>query len=104
MRIFEVARHPPRWLRALLVGLVLAVGCGSLAHVTHTHGDEFNARSVDAALCGLCVAFDRVVDGPRGISFAALAPAGILLEPAPLTVSPSPRATFRLVPRGPPSA
>jgi hypothetical protein len=105
MRLFDLARTPPRWLRALLVSLVLVLARDSLGHVLHTHGHDYDSRpGVDSALCGYCVAFDRMVDGPTATAFAVV-PAELVAHPVELeSAVPALRPVLRFVPRGPPAA
>ncbi len=105
MRLIQLARRPPRWLRACLVSLVLVLALDSMAHVLHTHGHEYEGRpGVDSALCGFCIAFDKMADGPASVTFV-VAPADRIVHVAlPETATPTLRSTFRFVPRGPPAA
>lgn len=105
MHLFALARTPPRWLRALLASLVLVLALDSLGHVLHTHGHDYDSRpGVDSALCGYCIAFDRMVDGPTGTAFAVV-PAELIAHPVELeSAVPDLRRVFRFVPRGPPVA
>jgi hypothetical protein len=105
MNLLHLARNPPRWLRALLASLMLVLALDSLAHAQHMHGHEFDGRpGVESALCGFCVAFDRMADGPATPVFA-IAPVDPILHPAlPEIAPPVVRIPFRHVPRGPPAA
>ncbi len=105
MRVFQLARIPPRWLRACLVSLVLVLALDSMGHVLHTHGHEFDGRpGVETALCSFCVAFDRMADGPATTAFV-VAPADLVAHPLqPEPAVPAIRPVFRFVPRGPPAA
>jgi hypothetical protein len=105
MNLLHLARNPPRWLRACLASLLLVLALDSLAHVQHRHGHEFDGRpGVESALCGFCVAFDRMADGPATPVFA-IAPVDPILHTAlPELAPPSLPMPFRLVPRGPPAA
>ena len=105
MNLLHLARNPPRWLRALVASLMLVLALDSLAHAQHTHSREFDGRpSVESALCGFCVAFDRMADGPATPVFA-VAPIEPILHPTlPVAAAPSLPIPFRLVPRGPPAA
>ena len=84
---------------------MLVLALDSLAHAQHTHGHEFDGRpGVESALCGFCVAFDRMADGPATPVFA-IAPVDPILHAAlPEAPAPALRIPFRLVPRGPPAA
>lgn len=105
MRLFQLARTPPRWLRALLVSLVVVLALDSLGHVLHTHGHDYDGRpGVETALCGFCVAFDRMADGPAAVAFAVV-PADLVAHPLKTEIAvPDVRPVFRFVPRGPPAA
>ena len=63
MSVLKLARHPPRWLRVALVGLMLAFALNSIAHVTHRH-DVAAANQPHTALCGYCVSFDNMTPPP----------------------------------------
>lgn len=105
MNVLHLARNPPRWLRALLASLMLVLALDSLAHVQHSHGDEFDGRpGVEAALCGFCVAFDRMADGPSAPVFAVAPVDPIQHASKTEAAPPSLPIPFRLVPRGPPAA
>lgn len=103
MRLFDLARKPPDWLRACLASLLLALALGSVGHAQHAH-DEAGSRAVDAALCGLCVSFDRMVDGPATRTFVATPVIRFAPAAAPAAFVVEVRSTLRLVPRGPPAA
>jgi hypothetical protein len=104
MNLLHLARNPPRWLRALLASLMLVLALDSLAHVQHRHGHEYDGRpGVEAALCGFCVAFDRMADGPSAPVFAIAPVDPILHASLPEVAPPSLPIPFRLVPRGPPA-
>ena len=103
-RLFQLARTPPRWLRACLVSLVLVLALDSLAHALHTHGHDYDGRpGIDSALCGYCAAFDRMADGPAAVTVALVPAERIALDAFPETAPPSLRPPFRFVPRGPPA-
>jgi hypothetical protein len=63
MRIFQLARRPPQWLRVALAGLLLAFALNSLAHVTHRH-DAATTPASHSVSCGYCVAFGGLAATP----------------------------------------
>lgn len=63
MRIFQLVRKPPQWLRVALAGLLLAFALNSIAHAAHTH-DATTTTVVAHAACGYCATFGSVNDAP----------------------------------------
>lgn len=63
MRIFELARRPPQWLRVVLAGLLLAFALNSVAHAAHTH-DTTAAVTVAHSACGQCATFGGIAAAP----------------------------------------
>jgi hypothetical protein len=64
MRIFQLARRPPQWLRVMLAALLLAFVLDTVAHLTHTH-EASPATASHNAVCSLCVSFANLADAPR---------------------------------------
>jgi hypothetical protein len=62
MRIFQLVRRPPQWLRVALAGLLLAFALNSIAHAAHTH--ESIAPNAIHAACGYCATFGGVNAAP----------------------------------------
>jgi hypothetical protein len=60
MRLIELARRPPSWLRIAFAGLALAFLLSSIAHVTHQH--EAITGSAAHVACGYCLTFDSLAD------------------------------------------
>jgi len=61
MRLIELARRPPTWLRIAFAGLVVAFMLNSIAHVTHRH--EANAgTTAHVVACGYCLSFSGLAD------------------------------------------
>jgi hypothetical protein len=63
MRIFQLARQPPQWLRVALAALLLAFAVNSLAHVAHQH-DQATAATIHAKACGYCATFGSLGGAP----------------------------------------
>jgi hypothetical protein len=63
MRLIELARRPPTWLRIAFAGLVMAFVLNSIAHVTHRH-DENVGNATHLVACGYCLAFNGLADAP----------------------------------------
>jgi hypothetical protein len=101
MRLIELARRPPTWLRIAFAGLVLAFALNSIAHVTHRH-EEIAGSATHAVACGYCFTFNGLADAaiPRTPSLDAVA-----CDESPL-IPTSIRPTFRSFsssqPRAPP--
>jgi hypothetical protein len=55
MRIFQLTRRPPQWLRVVLAGLLLAFALNSIAHAAHVH--EIKATPATHVVCGYCATF-----------------------------------------------
>jgi hypothetical protein len=62
MRIFQLVRKPPQWLRVALAGLLLAFAINSIAHAAHTH--ETTVAPAMHTACGYCATFGSVSDAP----------------------------------------
>ena len=60
MRVNELIRRPPSWLRIAFAGLALAFLFSSIAHVTHQH--EAIPGSAAHVACGYCLSFDGLTD------------------------------------------
>jgi hypothetical protein len=60
MRLTELIRRPPTWLRIAFAGLALAFLLSSIAQVTHQH--EAIAGSTAHVACGYCLNFDNLTD------------------------------------------
>jgi hypothetical protein len=60
MRLTELIRRPPSWLRIAFAGLALAFLFSSIAQVTHQH--EAIAGSAAHVACGYCLSFDGLTD------------------------------------------
>jgi len=60
MRLIELARRPPSWLRIAFAGLALAFLLSSVAHVTHQH--DAIPGSAAHVVCGYCLTFDGLAD------------------------------------------
>ncbi len=56
MRVFEIARRPSDWIRAVLAVLVLAFALNTIAHAAHAHDSVGHAVTHHVA-CGYCAAF-----------------------------------------------
>ncbi len=100
MRIFQLARKPPHWLRVALAGLLLAFALDSVAHAAHTH--EATMVSVAHGACGYCAAFGSLGAAPVHIHSLPLA----ILTPIetfdPRDTFITRRPTFSTQPRAPP--
>jgi hypothetical protein len=81
MRDLNRFRTPTGWLRALLVGLVLAFGFGTIAHAAHRHDALGSTSAVHGGTCGYCFSFGAASAPPahRAPSFVSL--------PEPYTLS-----------------
>lgn len=103
MSIFQLARRPPDWLRALLVSLLLAFAVDSVAHVVHRHDETAKtALGAHGPACGYCAAFNGIIDAPRQ-SFSPHTATVFAGYVAPITdVSVSFRPVITAQPRGPP--
>jgi hypothetical protein len=60
MRLIELIRRPPSWLRIAFAGLALAFLFSSIAQVTHQH--ESIPGSAAHVACGYCLNFDGLTD------------------------------------------
>src|ERR1044071_2948811 len=61
MRLTELARRLPPWLRFACAGLVVAFVLSSIAHVTHRH-EALAGSSTDLVACGYCLSFGAMAD------------------------------------------
>lgn len=63
MRIFQIARRPPQWLRVVLASLLLAFAINSAAHEAHRHNATTTAAHLST--CGYSATFGSVGDAPQ---------------------------------------
>ena len=68
MRVIELIRRPPSWLRIAFAGLALALLFSSIAQLTHQH--EAIPGSAAHVACGYCLSFDGLTDA--GVHRSAL--------------------------------
>jgi hypothetical protein len=61
MRLIELIRRPPSWLRIAFAGLALAFLFSSIAQVTHQHEAIAGSAATHVA-CGYCLSFDGLTD------------------------------------------
>jgi len=76
MNPLRLLRQPPRWLRAALAGVLLALVLDVLAH-SH-HGHEQDAHAGAGPECAYCAMFNGLMDAPAvmpAVFRPALAPA-----------------------------
>ncbi|HWK73197.1 MAG TPA: DUF2946 family protein [Povalibacter sp.] len=100
MRIFQLARKPPQWLRVVLAGLLLAFALDSVAHAAHTH--DATSVTVTHSACGYCAAFGGLGNAPvyaHTLPIPALTP---IEAPDPREIVIARRPTFSAQPRAPP--
>jgi hypothetical protein len=99
MRIFQMARKPPQWLRVTFAALLLAFALDSVAQVAHSHEV---LPSEHHSVCAYCVSFDDLIDVPRySLEIVSAGPAtNELLFPPDFALPHQPRTTDRS--RGPP--
>lgn len=100
MRIFQLARKPPHWLRVVLAGLLLAFALNSVAHVAHTH--DATSVTVAHSACGYCATFGGLGNAPvyaHTLPIPALTPVETL-DPREIVIARRP--TFSAQPRAPP--
>jgi hypothetical protein len=64
MQRFDAFRRPSHWLRALLVGLVLAFALNTVAHASHEHELVGSVGTAHGLACGYCTTFGGVADLP----------------------------------------
>lgn len=104
MRIFDLARTPPAWLRVALVAVMLAFALDSVAHVVHQHDDNVKTTlSTHGPACGYCAGFDGLVDGPKHhyaplitlIATGYVAPVALVPVSVRTAISAQPRAPPR---------
>jgi hypothetical protein len=103
MRIFDLARTPPAWLRVALVAVLLAFALDSVAHVVHRHDDSVKTSlSTHGPACGYCASFDGLADAPRH-QYAPLTTIIVSGYVAPIALAPvSVRTSVSAQPRAPP--
>ncbi len=61
MRLIQLTRRPPAWLRIAVAGLVMAFVLSSIAHITHRH-DSLPDTSAHVVACGYCLSFGSLAD------------------------------------------
>jgi hypothetical protein len=61
MRLIELIRRPPSWLRIAFAGLALAFLFSSIAQVAHQHEAIAGSAATHVA-CGYCLTFDGLTD------------------------------------------
>ena len=61
MRLIELVRRPPSWLRIAFAGLALAFVLSSIAHVTHRH-EALPGSAAHAVACSYCLSFGGLAD------------------------------------------
>jgi hypothetical protein len=103
MSIFQLARNPSTWVRAMLVTVLLAFAVDSVAHVVHQHDDTVKTTlGAHGPACGYCAAFDGLIDAPKQ-SYASITAVTVVTYVAPVAdVAVSFRPTVTAQPRGPP--
>lgn len=100
MRIFQLARKSPQWLRVVLAGLLLAFALNSVAHAAHTH--DATTVTVAHSACSYCATFGGLGGVPvyaHTLPIPALTPIEAL-DPRDVVIAC--RATFSAQPRAPP--
>lgn len=102
MAFFQMARRPPRWLRAALAVLLLAFALNALAHVSHRH-DASPASATHGLACGYCVSFGGLAAAPSHEHVSALQRQVGLIEPPACAPAPRARPHTCAQPRAPPS-
>lgn len=101
MRMFDLARRPPHWLRVALAALLLAFALNSIAHVTHRH-EAAQTSVAHSVACGYCVSFGGLADAPRHCHPVATAEQfSVFVAPALDRVFSS-RSSTSAQPRAPP--
>jgi hypothetical protein len=101
MRLIELARRPPSWLRIAFAGLALAFLLTSTAHITHRH-DAIPGSATHVVACGYCLNFGGLADaGVHPVPVVAIPPSAerILAPPSLITTFERPSAAQ---PRAPP--
>jgi hypothetical protein len=85
MRLIEIARRPPAWLRIAFAGLVVAFVLNSIAHVTHRH-EALPGNTAHIVACGYCLNFGGLADASaQPVLLLASAPNDeIVIAAAPL--------------------
>ncbi|HEY4369316.1 MAG TPA: hypothetical protein VGN07_18940 [Steroidobacteraceae bacterium] len=63
MRIFQIARKPPQWLRVLLASLLLAFAINATAHAAHRH--DATTTAAHLSTCGYSATFSGVGGVPQ---------------------------------------
>jgi hypothetical protein len=102
MRLVQLARRPPQWLRVALAALLLAFAVNSIAAVTHRH-DAAPSSAHHSLACGYCLSFNGLADAPRhDHASLALAPDSFYLV-ADLEPWFAPRPATSARPRAPPA-
>jgi hypothetical protein len=77
MRVLKLARKPPTWLKAALVGLTLAFALNSIAHEAHWHDSA--PKAAHSFTCGYCATFGGIHDAPATV-LALVAPVASTVE------------------------
>jgi len=101
MRIFQIARKPPQWLRVVLAGLLLAFAINSVAHATHRHDRTTTAAHI--ATCGYSATFDSVSDVPQYLSSIEVVAAPSVAAPIADICRLDSRPQTHAQPRAPPA-
>ncbi len=101
MRILDLARRPPRWLRVALAGLMLGFALNSIAHVSHQH--DIGAKSaIHSVVCAHCASFGSLVDAPRHSPLPLFLAAPAAFVTTPVITLPWQRLRTSIQPRAPP--
>src|SRR5437773_2000452 len=102
MSIFDLARHPPRWLRALLAVLALALCLDVVALASHQHTDGLTISS-HSVPCDYCAAFHGAAAGPAQSTVHLTPPAAVAAPAFIALFQTASRPETSAQPRAPPA-
>jgi hypothetical protein len=88
MRLTQLTRRSPPWLRIAVAGLVMAFVLSSIAHLTHRH-EAVAGSTAHVVACGYCLGFGALATTsvPSALTLAAVASDELTIATAAVLLS-----------------